>query len=68
MPSHVKVLPRNLHLSWFNFFNNLIIMFNFNIITAEQPSVDPYRFYNGVLWTGFRLSGKIAHRLNANQE
>ena len=23
-------------------------MFNFNIITAEQTSVDPYRFYNGV--------------------
>ena len=43
-------------------------MFNFNIIIAEQPSVDPYRFYNGVLWTGFRLSGKFSHRLNANQE
>ena len=68
MPSQIKVSPQNLHLSWFNFFNNLIIMFNFNIITAEQPSVDPYRFYNGVLWTGFRLSGKFSHRLNANQE
>ena len=43
-------------------------MFNFNIITAEQPSVDLYRFYNGVLWTSFRLSGKFSHGLNANQE
>ena len=34
-------------------------MFNFNTITAEQPSIDPYRFYNGVLWTSFRLSGKF---------
>ena len=43
-------------------------MFNFNIITAEQPSVDPYRFYHRVLWTGFRKSGNFSHRLNANQE
>ena len=27
----------------------------FNIITTEQPSVDPYRFYNRVLWTSFKL-------------
>ena len=57
MPSHMS--PQSLHLSQFNFFNNLIILFNFNINTAEQPSVDPYIFYNGVLWTGFRLSGKF---------
>ena len=42
-------------------------MFNFSIISAKQPSVDPYRFYNGVLWTSFRLSGKFSNRLNANQ-
>ena len=34
-------------------------MFNFNIITAEQPSVDPYTFHNGVLWTAFGLYGNF---------
>ena len=31
-------------------------MFNINKITAEQLSVDPYRFYNKMLWTSFRLA------------
>ena len=31
-------------------------MFNFNKITAEYPSVDPYRFYNRMLWTSFKLA------------
>ena len=34
-------------------------MFNFNTISAEQPSVDIYRFYHRVLWTSFRQSGNF---------
>ena len=34
-------------------------MFNLNMIIPEQPLVDPYRFYNEVLWTSFRLSGNF---------
>ena len=68
MPSHMYVLPQNLNSSQVKFFNNLIIMFNFNTISAEQPSVDLYRFYHRVLWTGFRPSGTFFHRLNANHK
>ena len=35
-------------------------MFNFNKIIAEQPSVDPYMFYNRVLWTSFRLAENLS--------
>ena len=31
-------------------------MFNINKITAEQPSVDPYRFYNRNAMDKFQIS------------
>ena len=31
-------------------------MFNFNKITAEQPSVDPYRIYNGNAMDKFQIN------------
>ena len=34
-------------------------MFNFNIITAKQSSVDPYKFYKRVLWTSFKLAENL---------
>ena len=43
-------------------------MFNFNIITAEQPSVDPYRFYKWSAMDKFQIIWKFSHRLNANHK
>ena len=36
-------------------------MFNFNKITAEQPSVDPYWFYNRNAMDKFQISWKFPH-------
>ena len=66
MSCHHTCSLQNLHPEWLTLINILIIMFNFNKIMAEQPSVALCRLYHRVLWTGFRQSGNFSHRLNAN--
>ena len=43
-------------------------MFNINKITAEQPSVDPYRSYNRNNMEKFQTSWNFLHWLKANQK
>ena len=43
-------------------------MFNIKKIIAEQPSVDPYRFYNRNAMDKFQIVWKFLHWPSANQK